>query len=68
MAVRKVEVNGTKYHYSLKRYPEGYIAICKEIPEVGVYGKTLPELNRKLVKAITGYLDVFRDDRVQVTA
>jgi predicted RNase H-like HicB family nuclease len=61
-----VSVEGKKYRYTVKHYPGGYIAVCKEMPDIDVYGKTLVEIEKEMTKAITGYLHVFKDRKIPV--
>lgn len=63
-----VTVRGKKYHYNLERHESGYIAVCKELSDVDAFGKTVSEIEGELTKAISGYLEVFPNGAVEVTA
>jgi len=65
--MRTVTVRGKKYHYTLERHDSGYIAICKELPDVDAFGKTMSEIEKELAKAISGYLEVFPNSALELT-
>lgn len=65
---RVVTVNGVEYHFATEKHERGLIGICKELPEVAVYGKDEDELRKELEKALKGYLETFASSDVRPAA
>jgi hypothetical protein len=58
-----VIVYKTKFDYKVKRYTDGYIGTCLKIPDIDVYGKTMSEINKEMLKAVKGYFEAFPEKR-----
>lgn len=56
-----LSVSGYKFSYKVKKYPDGMLAICNEIPAVDAFGQSEQELVKELRKAIAGYIETYPD-------